>query len=92
MEKSTPNHSAAPRPKREKNSADYCFPAIREHVGPDKITLGQWIEEWLEAGAPGRRRKKVSQRFVGSGGFGARRTHRDTVGSDKSKPSMSNSP
>ena len=64
MEKSTPNHSAAPRPKREKNSADYCFPAIREHVGPDKITLGQWIEEWLEAGAPGRRRKKVSQRSL----------------------------
>jgi integrase len=31
------------------------------HVEPDKVTVGQWIDEWLEAGAPGRRRKKVSQ-------------------------------
>src|SRR5665213_609675 len=35
-----------------------------EHVAPDKITVGQWIEQWLDAGAPGRRRKKVSQRTI----------------------------
>jgi integrase len=29
------------------------------HVVPDKITLGQWIELWLSAGAPGRRQKRV---------------------------------
>jgi integrase len=32
-----------------------------EHVAPDKITVGEWIEKWLEIGAPGRRRKKVGQ-------------------------------
>jgi integrase len=35
-----------------------------DHVPPTKITLGQWIEQWLEAGAPGRRRKAVSQRTL----------------------------
>jgi len=35
-----------------------------EFVAPTKITVGQWIDEWLEAGAPGRRRKKVSQRTL----------------------------
>jgi integrase len=35
-----------------------------EHIAPDKITLGQWIDQWLDAGAPGRRRKKVSQRTL----------------------------
>jgi hypothetical protein len=34
------------------------------HVEPDKVTVGQWIDQWLEAGAPGRRRKKVSQRTL----------------------------
>jgi integrase len=34
------------------------------HVEPDKVTVGQWIESWLNAGAPGRRRKKVSQRTL----------------------------
>lgn len=35
-----------------------------EHVDPTKITVGQWLDTWLEAGAPGRRRKKVSQRTL----------------------------
>jgi integrase len=35
-----------------------------DHVPPTKITVGQWIEQWLEAGAPGRRRKAVSQRTL----------------------------
>jgi integrase len=34
------------------------------HVAPTKITVGQWIEDWLNAGAPGRRKKKVSQRTL----------------------------
>src|SRR5258708_38782800 len=35
-----------------------------DHVDPTKMTVGEWIEQWLEAGAPGRRRKKVSQRTL----------------------------
>jgi integrase len=35
-----------------------------DHVAPTKITLAQWIDQWLEAGAPGRRRKAVSQRTL----------------------------
>jgi integrase len=35
-----------------------------EHVDPSKVTVGQWIEEWLDAGAPGRRKKKVGQRTL----------------------------
>jgi integrase len=34
------------------------------HVEPSKLAVGEWITQWLEAGAPGRRRKKVSQRTV----------------------------
>jgi integrase len=37
------------------------------HIEPDKKTVGQWIDEWLGAGAPGQRRKKgkwVSQRTL----------------------------
>jgi len=30
-----------------------------EHVEPSKMTVGQWIEEWLDAGAPGKLRKMV---------------------------------
>ena len=26
-----------------------------EHIEPDKITVGQWIDRWIDAGAPGRR-------------------------------------
>jgi integrase len=35
-----------------------------EHVAPDKITVSQWIDQWIKAGAPGRRKKKVSQRTL----------------------------
>jgi integrase len=36
-----------------------------EHVAPDKMTLGQWIEHWVSIGAPGnRRRKAVGQRSI----------------------------
>src|SRR5689334_13104835 len=35
-----------------------------EHVAPDRITVGVWIDQWLEAGAPGRRRKKVNQKTL----------------------------
>jgi integrase len=35
-----------------------------EHVAPDKITFGQWLEQWLNAGAPGRRQKRVSRRTL----------------------------
>jgi integrase len=34
------------------------------YVHTSKLTVGQWIEQWLEAGAPGRRRKKVSERTL----------------------------
>jgi integrase len=34
------------------------------YVEASKMTLGQWIDQWIEAGAPGRRRKKVSQRSL----------------------------
>lgn len=35
-----------------------------QHVAPDKITVANWIDEWIKAGAPGRRREKVSQRTL----------------------------
>jgi integrase len=35
-----------------------------EHVDPSKKAVGQWIEEWIAAGAPGRRREKVSERTL----------------------------
>jgi integrase len=35
-----------------------------EHVAPDKITVGQWIEQWLAAGAPGRRQRRVGARSL----------------------------
>ena len=35
-----------------------------EHVDPSKKTVGQWIEEWILAGAPGRKKKKVGQRTL----------------------------
>src|SRR5262249_14195017 len=38
---------------------------IGEHVTPDKMTVGQWIEDWISIGAPGnKRRKEVGQRTV----------------------------
>jgi hypothetical protein len=30
-----------------------------EHVDPTRITVGQWIDQWIAAGAPGRKKKKV---------------------------------
>jgi integrase len=35
-----------------------------DHVEPNKLTVGQWIDQWLQIGAPGRRRKKVSERTL----------------------------
>ncbi|MGX9426945.1 MULTISPECIES: tyrosine-type recombinase/integrase [Bradyrhizobium] len=34
------------------------------YVEPSKLTVGQWIDQWIEAGAPGRRQKKPSQRSL----------------------------
>jgi integrase len=35
-----------------------------EHVEPDKVTVGRWIDQWIEAGAPGRKKKRVGQRTL----------------------------
>jgi integrase len=35
-----------------------------EHVAPDKITLAQWVEQWVAAGAPGRRQRRVARRTL----------------------------
>src|SRR5205085_238578 len=35
-----------------------------EHVDPSKLTIAQWIDQWIAAGAPGRRKKKVGQRTL----------------------------
>jgi integrase len=35
-----------------------------EHVAPDKGTFAEWARQWLEAGAPGRRRRKVGGRAL----------------------------
>jgi integrase len=36
-----------------------------EHVAPEKITLGEWIEHWLKIGAPGgKRRREVGARSL----------------------------
>ncbi|MCP3388839.1 site-specific integrase [Bradyrhizobium sp. CCGB12] len=34
------------------------------YLDPSKLTVGQWIDQWIEAGAPGRRQKKPSQRTL----------------------------
>jgi integrase len=34
------------------------------HIAPDKVTVGQWIEQWLAAGAPGRKQRRVSARSL----------------------------
>ena len=34
------------------------------HVAPAKTKLSDWIEQWLEAGAPGRRKKRVGHRAL----------------------------
>jgi len=35
-----------------------------EHIAPDRITVGQWIQQWIAAGAPGRRKKRVGRRTL----------------------------
>jgi integrase len=35
-----------------------------DHVEPSKLTVGQWVDQWLAVGAPGRKRKKVGQRTL----------------------------
>jgi integrase len=35
-----------------------------EHVTPDRLTLGRWIERWLAAGAPGRKQRQVGRRSL----------------------------
>lgn len=35
-----------------------------DHIEPSKITLGNWIDTWIAAGAPGRRKKRVGQRTL----------------------------
>jgi integrase len=35
-----------------------------EHVDPTRTTIGQWIDQWIEAGAPGRKKKRVGQRTL----------------------------
>jgi integrase len=38
---------------------------VGEHVAPDKMTLGHWVEHWISIGAPGnKRRREVGQRTV----------------------------
>ncbi|MBR1249182.1 site-specific integrase [Bradyrhizobium sp. AUGA SZCCT0169] len=32
-----------------------------DHVDPTKMTVGQWIDQWIHAGAPGRKKKRVGQ-------------------------------
>jgi integrase len=34
------------------------------HVDPSKKTVEQWIAEWIAAGCPGRRKKRVGQRSI----------------------------
>ena len=35
-----------------------------DHVDPTKMTVEQWIDQWIKAGAPGRKKKKVGQRTL----------------------------
>jgi integrase len=36
-----------------------------DHVAPEKMTLGQWIEHWISIGCPGdKRRREVGQRSI----------------------------
>lgn len=34
------------------------------YIEPSKLTVEQWIDRWIEAGAPGRKKKKVGQRTL----------------------------
>jgi hypothetical protein len=35
-----------------------------EHVTPDRMTVAQWIERWIKAGAPGRKQRQVGRRTL----------------------------
>lgn len=35
-----------------------------EHVDPTDLTVAQWVDQWIAAGAPGRKKKKVGQRTL----------------------------
>src|SRR4029077_12681392 len=35
-----------------------------EHVAPDNATLAAWAKQWIEAGAPGRKRQAVGTRAI----------------------------
>src|ERR1700675_2178839 len=35
-----------------------------EYVETSKLTIEQWIDQWIKAGAPGRKKKKVGQRTL----------------------------
>jgi integrase len=35
-----------------------------EHVAPDRITVAQWIEQWIAAGAPGQSKRKAARRTI----------------------------
>jgi integrase len=35
-----------------------------EHVDPSRLTTRQWVEQWIAAGAPGRRQARVSARSL----------------------------
>jgi integrase-like protein len=38
---------------------------VGDHVAPDRMTLGQWIEHWISIGCPGnKRRKEVGPRSI----------------------------
>src|SRR5437764_1475805 len=38
---------------------------IGEHIEPDRMTLGQWIEHWISIGCPGnKQRRGVGQRSI----------------------------
>jgi hypothetical protein len=60
----------------------YSTPKVS--VGTVKKSMAAMASRWF--------RRNVSQRPAGSGILGARRSQRETVASDKSNPSFSNSP
>jgi integrase len=35
-----------------------------EHVDPNKLTVGEWIDQWIATGGRGRRRERVSERTL----------------------------
>lgn len=37
---------------------------VGEHVAPDRISVAAWCEQWLAAGAPGRKQKKRTARSI----------------------------